>query len=121
MCRVRVVITEDDPPASFGLDPELLDERPPFLDLGLLQCAERLWRLSLARENLQPEIGKPRSCQRSPNACTVAALSLAMMSFGVPLGANSAYKVEKESAGSPISPRAGMSGASAIRVSLAIA
>src|SRR5262249_17167992 len=50
--------------ASFRLDPKLLDERPPFLDLGLLECAERLRRLLLARENLIPEIGIPRSHQR---------------------------------------------------------
>jgi hypothetical protein len=32
-------------------NPVELDQRPPFLDLGLLQCAERLRRLLLAREN----------------------------------------------------------------------
>ena len=45
---------------SLCLDPKLPDERPPFLDLGLLHCAERLRRLLLARENLIPDIGKPR-------------------------------------------------------------
>jgi len=44
---------------SFRLDAKLLDERPPFLDLGLLECAERLRRLLLAQENLIPDIGKP--------------------------------------------------------------
>src|SRR5215831_17649085 len=38
--------------SSFGLDAQLLDERPPFLDHGLLHCAERFWRLLLARVNL---------------------------------------------------------------------
>src|SRR5215468_11018709 len=46
---------------SFRPDPELLDERPPFLDLGLLQCAECLRCLLLAWINVHTEISEPRS------------------------------------------------------------
>jgi hypothetical protein len=43
--------------ASFRLDPELLDDRPPFFCIGFLQGAECLWRLLFARENILAEIG----------------------------------------------------------------
>src|ERR1700687_3567897 len=49
----------------------------------------------------------------SANASPAAALSLLMTSLGVPLGAKSPNHSEKESAGSPISAKVGMSGASA--------
>src|SRR5215467_3969019 len=45
----------------FRLDPQLLDDQPPFLGVGLHERAERLWRLPLARKNLQPQSGKARS------------------------------------------------------------
>ena len=48
-------------PFSFGLDPQLLDERPPFLGIGLHQRAERFRRLLFAGKNLQSEIGETRS------------------------------------------------------------
>ena len=44
-----------------------------------------------------------------------------MISFGVPLGAKSPYQTGKETVGSPISAKVGMSVASAKRVSLATA
>src|SRR5271168_3442861 len=49
---------------SFRLDPQLLDDRPPFLGIGLLQGGEHLRRLSLSRKNLQPEIDEPRAHSR---------------------------------------------------------
>jgi hypothetical protein len=39
----------------------LLDDRPPFLGIGLHKRAERLRRLSFARENVPSEIDEPRS------------------------------------------------------------
>src|SRR6266478_1201802 len=44
---------------SLCLDPSRLDDRPPFLDLGQLQPAERLRRLLLARVDVLSKIGKP--------------------------------------------------------------
>jgi hypothetical protein len=41
--------------ASLCLNPGLLDDRPPFLGIGFHKRAERLRRLLLARENLEPE------------------------------------------------------------------
>src|SRR5262249_34782132 len=38
-----------------------LDQRPPLLDLGPLECAERLWRLLLARRNVRAPPSKPRA------------------------------------------------------------
>jgi hypothetical protein len=43
---------------SFSFDPSFLDDRPPFLDLGLLQGAKCLGCLLVARKNLLPEIGE---------------------------------------------------------------
>ena len=43
---------------SQHLDPGFLDDRPPFLDLCLLQRGKRLRILLLARENLLAHIGK---------------------------------------------------------------
>jgi hypothetical protein len=39
-------------PSLLCLDPELLDERPPFFDIGLLQCVESFRCLSLTWENI---------------------------------------------------------------------
>ena len=44
---------------SFCLDPSRLDDRPPFVDLGLLQRAKRLGRLLVARRQLLTELGQP--------------------------------------------------------------
>ena len=44
---------------SLDLDARRLDYRPPFLDLGLLQCAERFRRLLLPREYLLPKVAEP--------------------------------------------------------------
>src|SRR4051794_3936837 len=46
------------------LDVRCLDDRPPFLDLGLLVSAERLRGLLLARRNLQTDVGKPLAHRR---------------------------------------------------------
>jgi hypothetical protein len=46
---------------SLRLDPELLDERQPFLGVGFHKCVERLRCLSFPRENLHSETGEPRS------------------------------------------------------------
>src|SRR5215470_6888481 len=67
------------------------------------------------------KISTPRSARRdravgSANAWTAAPLSRSTISFGVPFGAKSAYQPDKETIGSPISPKVGMSGASAKRV-----
>jgi hypothetical protein len=47
--------------AHSGFDPKLLDDRPPFLGIGLYQRAECLRCLSFAWKKLVPEIEKPRS------------------------------------------------------------
>src|SRR5262249_12856177 len=40
----------------FWFNPCRFDDRPPFLNLGLLKRAERLWGLLLARRNLLDDI-----------------------------------------------------------------
>src|SRR5207245_1622598 len=45
-------------------DPELLDERPPLLRIGLHKRTERLGCLPLARDNVHAEIGDPGSRRR---------------------------------------------------------
>src|SRR2546423_12104730 len=47
-----------------ALDIRRPDDRPPSFDLGLLQGAERLRRLLLARRKLKPDIGHPRTHRR---------------------------------------------------------
>ena len=42
-------------------DPKFLDDRPPFLGVGLHQRAECFRRLLFGRENLLAEIGEPGS------------------------------------------------------------
>ena len=77
------------------LDAGRLDDRPPLVDLGLLEFAQGLRRCSSS--------GKI-SCARSisflrvdglASALRSAPLSLAMISFGVPLGAHSACQKVK--------------------------
>src|SRR5262245_39364410 len=43
---------------SFHPDPELLDDRPPFLGVGLNARAESLRRLLVPRKNVHSEIGE---------------------------------------------------------------
>src|SRR5262249_34116806 len=43
---------------SFRLDVRRLDDRPPFLDLGLLISPQRLRRLPLARRDFEPLFGE---------------------------------------------------------------
>src|SRR6266852_8687067 len=47
--------------SSFRRDPELLDERPPFLGAVPHQRAQRLRRLPFARENFPSESGETGS------------------------------------------------------------
>src|SRR5262249_32569284 len=74
----------------FPFDARLLDDRPPFLDLGLLKGALRLRRLLLARDNPHSKIGEPCTHGRIGRAATAAALSLSITSRGVCLGAQNA-------------------------------
>src|SRR5712675_1714317 len=46
---------------SFSLDVRGLDDGPPFLNVGLLQCAECFWGELVSRENFLPGIGEPRT------------------------------------------------------------
>jgi len=43
-----------------GLDVGRLDDRPPFLNLGLVVGAERGWRLLLGRKSVMPKFFEPR-------------------------------------------------------------
>src|SRR5205814_5304029 len=50
------VTNGDGIPSSVRRDPRRLDDRPPFVDLGLLEGGQRLRRKLLARENILREI-----------------------------------------------------------------
>jgi hypothetical protein len=93
---------------SFRLKQELLDERPPFFGIGLHQGAERLWRLSLAREHLRSEIGKPSLHGRIGQRLNYRRIEFADDIPRRPLVAKSAPQASKE-IGSPISTSVGMS------------
>src|SRR6516164_10382435 len=47
--------TEGDPCGLLRFDPKFLDDRPPFLGIGLHQRPQYLWCLSLTRESLITE------------------------------------------------------------------
>jgi hypothetical protein len=47
--------------SSLRVDPQLLDDRPPFLGIGFHERAERLRHLLFARENFSPKIDQPRT------------------------------------------------------------
>src|SRR5215831_1817242 len=49
---------------SLRFYPKFLDDRPPFLGIGLHQRPEHLWCLSLTRESLITEFGEPRLYRR---------------------------------------------------------
>jgi hypothetical protein len=54
-------------PFSLPVDPEVLDYRPPFLNIGLHKPAERFWRLLVLSEKLQPKIDQARAyCRDRP-------------------------------------------------------
>ena len=94
--RPRPQLRSNNRDRSLRLDAGGLDDRPPFLDLGLLKGVQRLGRLLIGRIN-HPAPDRSAACacpdrQAPPSA---AALSLAMMSFGVPLGAHIACQNEK--------------------------
>jgi hypothetical protein len=67
------------------LDARGLDDRPPFLELGLLERAERVGRLLIPSGNFLAQIGYAHA-PRSANASTTAAFSLATASLGVCFG-----------------------------------
>ena len=80
---------------SLRLDVGGLDDRPPLLDLGLLQCAKRLGRLLLARENLLAKIGEPRTHRRIGQGINDRGIELGdRRLIGVPLGAQSACQAD---------------------------
>ena len=89
-------------------NPSGLDDRPPLFDLSLLECGESFRRLF----RLRGATSSPRSANRlrtagSASASTIAPLSLAMMSFGVPLGAKNPNHPDIENPGSPLPSEAG--------------
>ena len=59
----------------------------PLYDLGLLESGQPFRRLLCTRGNVEPELGKALLKSRIGQRLTVAAWSLAMISFGVPFGA----------------------------------
>ena len=107
---------------SLRLDPELFDERPKSLGIGFYQRAERFRRVLLARENLRSNIGETGSDHWVGQCLNGRRVELGDdVLRGVPLGAKNPYQLDWESAGSPISEKVGMSGATARRVSLVTA
>src|SRR5258705_8115933 len=65
-CNARLAFFSKLPAAevggcSFCLEPQFLDDRPPFLSISPLQGAECFGRLLLVGEKLIPEIGDSRA------------------------------------------------------------
>ena len=64
MYRPRSLTPRTGSRGSLRFDTELLDDRPPLLDVGLLQCTKRLRRLPVARRYLKALIGEPLANRR---------------------------------------------------------
>jgi hypothetical protein len=62
---------------SFDVDHQFLDDRPPFLDIGLLPCVETFGGLLRARKDLKPKFRKSRLYRR---------ISQSFHSHGIELG-----------------------------------
>ena len=107
--------------SSFRLDPELLNERPPFLGIGLHQRPERLWRLSLVRKNVVSETGDPGSHRRIGQRSHSRRIELGDNVLRRASGREKPVPAGVESAGSPISAKVGISGATVERISPVIA
>jgi hypothetical protein len=56
ICGVRVILVRNRTPGLFPLDARRLDDRPPLLNLGLLESAQRLGSLLFAWRNTLSEI-----------------------------------------------------------------
>ena len=118
---VRLQASKPQPRScGFGLLP--LD--PSFLMIGHHLAASAFCMAARASAVCcsRGKISNPRSASRDPtdgsvSAATAAALSLPMISAGVPLGAKIPYQLGKETDGSPISAKVGMSGAIIMRLS----
>src|SRR6266496_2504369 len=48
-----------EPVSLFGLDARCLDDRPPLVDLGLVEGVKRFWSLLVGREYLLADVGEP--------------------------------------------------------------
>src|SRR5262249_44065822 len=105
----------NDKPDLFPLDVRGLEDRPPLLDLGLVVGRERLRILILARRNVLAEIAEPLAHASIGQGVDNGAIEFGMMSFGVPLGHQSACQIAMCSPGTPASSTVGMSGAAARR------
>ena len=106
---------------SLRLDPELLDDRQPFLGIGLHHRAERLRRLPFTGKNVKSEIGEARSHGGIGECLHGRRIELADDVPRCAPGYENPRQEEIDSAGSPISAKVGMSGATATRVSLVTA
>jgi hypothetical protein len=79
-------------------DHQFLDDRPPFLDIGLLPRAETFGGLLRTQKDLKPKVGKPRLYRRIGQ--NLHSHGVELMSFGVSLDAKSRYQARNESVGS---------------------
>src|SRR5262245_43529243 len=77
----------------FAFDIGRLDDRPPLLDFGLLESAERVGRLLVAWRTFLDYVSEPLLHCRVAKASTAAELSSAMMSFGVAFGTQSPCQI----------------------------
>jgi hypothetical protein len=93
---------------SLGLDPELPDDRPPFLDIGFHQCCKGLRCLALAWKNVLPKIGEPRSHYRIGERLHSRGAELADDLLRRIPGTKSPNQNDMESAGRPISRNVGI-------------
>src|SRR5262245_38430562 len=100
----------------FSLNAGRFDDRPPFVDLGLVEGVKRFRSLLVPREYLLADVGEPLAYRRLGERSTTAALSFATISFGVPLGTHSPCQNEMLIPGTPSSSLVGMSGAANQRV-----
>jgi hypothetical protein len=108
------------PATSLCFDPQFLDDRPPFLNIGLLLGAEAFRRLLGARKEI-PKIGKPRMHRRIAQCFHGRRAEFADDVLRRAPGGEKTQPSGVVKRGSPTSAKVGMSGASVKRVSLVTA
>jgi hypothetical protein len=119
----RVALTLDRSSAAglFRLDPELLDDWPPFLDFGLLIGGKRLGRLLVAGKNLKREVGKAGAYRRIGQGSHGSGIEFR---YDILRGALRCPQAEPScnvNPGNPASSTVGISGAAAKRLLAATA
>src|SRR5262249_13070412 len=102
-------------------DARSLDDRPPFLDFGLLLRGERLRRLFFARPDFLTHVGEPLAHRWIRQGVHECGMELGDNTLGRALARTKTMPKRRVKAGHPTSSIVGVSGVAAHRVLAIIA